>query len=185
MPAAPSLSKDKPFPPLEPITGSVSVKNSCEYPVYLWSEGHQSCGAGAECQQIAANSTYTEEMRTCAEGGIALKVSKTKVMHEPMQFEYSVWPNKKTVSYDISYLNCMKNKNGEKDLGGCAGHERGIQAVGGGLDDAGCPDYHCKAGEWCDQQAYVVAEFDYKPGAPVGACAVDKGIAFELCAGSL
>jgi hypothetical protein len=35
---------------------------------------------------------------------------------------------------------------------------------------------------WCDKQAYVVAEFDYKPGAPVGAVKVDKGIAFELCA---
>lgn len=102
-----------------------------------------------------------------------------------MQFEYSVWPTDNSlVSYDISYLDCMKNKEGEKDLSACVGHEGGIQAAGGASDDERCPDYYCKANEWCDQQAYVVAEFDYKPGAPVGACAVDKGIAFEVCAGN-
>jgi len=133
---------------------------------------------------IAPNSTYTEGLRICKDGGISLKVSKTESAQKPIQFEYSVWAtDNKTVSYDISYLDCMNNKNGEKDLSNCAGHEGGIQAVAGMPGDATCPDYQCAAGEWCDVQAYVVAEFDYKPGAPVGSCDVDKGIAFELCAG--
>jgi hypothetical protein len=38
-------------------------------------------------------------------------------MVKPMQFEYAVWDDKRTVSYDISYLDCMKNENGEQDLG--------------------------------------------------------------------
>lgn len=102
-----------------------------------------------------------------------------------MQFEYSIWPtNNKLVSYDISYLDCKDNKNGQKDLSQCAGHEGGIQAAAGARNDAGCPNFHCAPGEWCDIQAYVVAEFDYKPGAPVGACAVEEGITFELCAGT-
>ncbi|KAF1847052.1 uncharacterized protein K460DRAFT_280513 [Cucurbitaria berberidis CBS 394.84] len=180
-PTSPPINSGNPYQPLVPIANSASVKNSCDYPVYLKSEGHESCDPGVECELIAPNSTYTEKMRSCKDGGISLKISKTKAMHKPMQFEYSVWPDKELVSYDISYLNCMKNQKGEKDLSGCAGHEGGIQA---GAGDDSCPDYHCKANEWCDQQAYVVAEFDYKPGAPVGACAVEKGIAFELCAGN-
>ncbi|KAF2851415.1 hypothetical protein T440DRAFT_517409 [Plenodomus tracheiphilus IPT5] len=169
------------FHELEPVPGSASVKNSCDYPVYIWSVGHESCGPGKECQLIASNSTYTEGLRFCRNGGISLKVSKTKTAEKPMQFEYSVWAtDNKTVSYDISYLDCMNRENGMKDLSNCAGHDGGIQVVAG---DAGCPQYHCAADEWCDVQAYVVAEFDYKPGAPVGACAVAKGIAFELCAG--
>ncbi|KAH7371049.1 hypothetical protein BKA66DRAFT_424863, partial [Pyrenochaeta sp. MPI-SDFR-AT-0127] len=174
-----------PYQVLVPVTGSASVRNSCNYPVYVKSDGHSTCEPGIECQLVEPNSTYTEKLRNCKDGGISLKVSKTKDMTKPMQFEYSVWPTDKTiVSYDISYLDCMKNDQGEKDLSACAGHEGGIQAAGGAGDDASCPDYYCEANEWCDQQAYVVAEFDYKPGAPVGACSVDKGIAFELCAGS-
>lgn len=73
----------------------------------------------------------------------------------------------------------MKNSNGEQDLSECAGHDGGIQAVGGG----NCNSYHCIANEWCDTMAYVVEEYGYKPGAPVGACPPDQGIAFELCAG--
>jgi hypothetical protein len=33
-----------------------------------------------------------------------------------MQFEYTVWNDKRTVSYDISYLDCIKNNNGEQNL---------------------------------------------------------------------
>lgn len=179
--ASPSSNGGNPYQPLEPVANSASVKNSCDYPVYINSEGNISCGPGTKGELIAPNSTYTEKMRDCQDGGISLKLSKTQDMRNPMQFEYSVWPDKKTVSYDISYLDCMKNSKGEKDLSGCVGHEGGIQA---GAGDKSCPVYHCIANEWCDQQAYVVAEFDYKPGAPVGACAVDKGIAFELCAGN-
>ena len=163
-----------------PVANSASVKNSCDYPVYIKSEGHISCEPGVESELIAAYSTYTEKLRNCETGGVSLKISKSQDMHNPMQFEYSVWPDKRVVSYDISYLNCMNNKI-DQDLSACAGHEGGIQARAG---DDSCPDYYCMANEWCDQQAYVVAEFDYKPGAPVGACAVEKGIAFELCAGN-
>lgn len=38
-----------------------------------------------------------------------------------MQFEYAIWADKKTVSYDISYLDCMKIDKGEQDLSDCVG----------------------------------------------------------------
>ena len=172
-----------PYKLLLPGAGSASILNSCDYPVYVLSAGNPSCGSTGECQLLAAKFTYTEKLRICKEGGISLKVAKAKDMLKPMQFEYTVSASQGTVAYDISYLDCMNNANGQKDLSDCAGQEGGIQAAGGISNDPSCPDYHCPAGEWCDKQAYVVAEFDYKPGAPVGVCAVDKGIAFELCAG--
>lgn len=169
-----------PYQTLIPTANKASVVNSCDYPVFIWSAGNKSCdGADTQRYRIESNSTYTEDLRSCKEGGISLKLSKTESAAEPMQFEYTVWPNdKNTVSYDISYLDCMKNKKAEKDTSGCAGHDGGIQAVGGG----DCKKYYCLAGEWCDQMAYVVEEFGYLPNAPVGACKVDQGIAFELCA---
>jgi hypothetical protein len=106
---------------------------------------------------------------------VSLKVSKTESVDKPMQFEYSVWEDGSMVSYDISYLDCMEGQ----DLRGCAGQDGGIQAVGGG----DCKKFACAPGQYCDQQAYVVAEFGYLPGAPVGGCEAAKGIAFELCAG--
>jgi hypothetical protein len=169
------------FATLVPVPNSAMVKNSCVYPVYIWSDGHPSCeGPAAKCKLIEANGTHIERLRTCAEGGISLKVSKDQSAVAPMQFEYTVWPDHVMVSYDISYLNCMKNSNNEKDLSGCAGHDGGIQAVGGG----DCEDFACAAGQWCNQKAYVIPEFGYLPDAPVGGCTVDKGIAFELCAGT-
>lgn len=186
-PKSPTHSDDNPFQLLEVTPGSASIKNSCGYPVYVKSVGPLSCEGAHENELLASHSTYTKKIRNCKEGGVSLKVSAFAEMKNPMQFEYAVWSDKKTVSYDISYLDCMQNKNGEKDLSACVGHNNidgsrgGIQALAG---DNTCPTYFCRAGEWCDQQAYVVAEFDNKDGAPVGACAVEKGIAFELCAGN-
>jgi hypothetical protein len=181
-PASPTTNDKgvKPYLTLVPVANSAVVKNSCAYPVYIWSEGNPSCaGPATKCKLIEANGTHVEQLRRCSDGGIALKVSKDKNAAKPMQFEYSVWHDDKTISYDISYLDCMNNANNEKDVSECAGVESGIQAVGGG----DCKDFHCPGDEWCAKQAYVVAEFGYLPGAPVGGCTVDKGIAFELCAG--
>jgi hypothetical protein len=167
-----------PYQALIPEAYSAIMKNSCDYHVFVTSAGNPTCGEGKTCVLVAPNTTYSEKIRICKEGSISLKVSKTENMAKPMQFEYGVWTDKKTVSYDISYLDCMENTEGEQDLSACAGHDGGIQAVAG----ADCPTYHCVANEWCPTQAYVVAEFDYQPGAPVGACGIDKGVAFELCA---
>lgn len=178
-PAAPPNdgSGGNPFKALDTVPSSAMIKNSCEYPVYIWSEGNSSCeGPEAKCKLIEANGTHVEPLRKCPDGGISLKISKSEDPTNPMQFEYSVWPDHKTVSYDISYLNCMTNG---KDLSQCAGHDGGIQVVGGG----DCKDFFCAAGQSCNAMAYTVAEFDYQPNAPVGGCEVDKGIAFELCAG--
>jgi hypothetical protein len=167
---------------LQPIANSALVKNSCKYPVYLSSIGpaHVSCeGTPTQGKVIDSGETYVEALRLCPQGGISLKISRTADGLKPMQFEYAVWQaNTTLVSYDISYLDCMKNNVGEKDLSECPGHDGGIHAMGGG-DHA--PSYKCPANLWCDKQAYVVAEFGYQPGAPVGTCAVKEGIAFELC----
>jgi hypothetical protein len=157
------------------------VKNSCDYPVYIWSDGNPSCeGPVAKGKLIEANGTHIEILRKCPSGGVSLKVSKTESAAKPVQFEYSLWLEQSVIFYDISYLDCMSNEDGEKDLRECAGHDGGIQAVGGG----DCKGFHCPANEWCDVNAYVVAEFGYQDGAPVGGCSVEKGIAFELCAGA-
>jgi hypothetical protein len=52
---------------------------------------------------------------------------------------------------DISYLDCIKNENCESYLSACAGHDSGVQAVGGG----DCKDFYCCANEWCAVHAYV------------------------------
>jgi hypothetical protein len=164
------------FHNLIPVPSSALLKNSCAYPVYIWSTGHASCASLSTAgMHLTPNGTYISALRKCADGGVSLRVSKTENADKVMQFEYAVWDDEVTVSYDISYLNCMEGK----DLGECAGHDGGIQAVGGG----DCQRFSCKPGEYCDRQAYVVAEFGYLPGAPVGGCEVSKGIAFELCAG--
>ena len=180
----PSDSGGNPFKQIEAVPGAASVLNSCPYPVYIKSDGHISCEGSQEVQLVAPQSVYTEDLRTCKDGGISLKISKTPDMQAPMQFEYSVWPDNKMVSYDMSFLSCLKNDHDEKDLRACAGQEHGMQTVGGTQADEHCATYFCRPGEWCDKQAYVVKEFDYRPGAPVGACTVDKGVAWELCAGN-
>lgn len=143
-------------------------------------EGHTTCdGTQTKAQLIEPQGTYTEKLRVCSDGGISLKISKTQNAARPMQFEYAIWKDGKTVSYDISYLDCMNNDKGQQDLNDCPGHDRGIQAAGGAHDS---PVYQCPPGLWCDKQSYVVAEFGYQPGAPVGAVPAEKGMAFELCA---
>lgn len=177
-PGKPPKPTNNPYAALLPEPNNAMIVNSCDYDVYVSSIGDESCGPGTTCHLIGANSTYTEPIRTCYKSGISLKVSKTKDIAQPVQFEYTVWDNKKTVSYDISYLDCMMQRDGNKDFSRCAGHERGIQAAAG----EECPVFHCLADVECAQHAYTVPEFGYMPGAPVGACEVDKGIAFELCA---
>ncbi len=182
-PATSSTLVSNPYKTIAPAGGSASVVNSCDYAVYVESVGQDSCDKGGQRQLVGPRSNYTEEIRYCTSGGISLKVSKSDTMQNPMQFEYTVWNNKNKVSYDTSFLDCLKNDHGQKDLSACPGAEKGIQAVAGAGHTI-CPNFFCLGGEWCDQQAYVVAEFDYKPGAPVGACPVDQGLAFELCAGN-
>jgi hypothetical protein len=168
------------FKTLDTVPGSAILLNSCDYDVFVWSTGNPSCeGPGAACKRLEANGTHVEPLRKCSDGGVAMKISKSEDAANPMQFEYTVWSDHKTVSYDISYLNCQKHDGDAKNPSTCAGHDGGIQAVGGG----DCKVFQCPAGQSCDAQAYTVPEFGYLPGPPVGGCTVDKGIAFELCAG--
>lgn len=169
------------FKTLDTVANSAIIKNSCAYSVYVWSDANPLCeGPASKGKLLEANGTHTEPIRRCSDGGIAFKLSKDQTGLKPMQFEYGIdKKTEKTVYYDISYLDCMNNKNNEKDLSQCVGHDGGIQAVAG----ADCKHFQCPAGQWCDVSAYVVPEFGYKDGAPVGGCDIDKGIAFELCAG--
>jgi hypothetical protein len=156
------------------------VHNSCQYPVYISVVGNPTCeGPSVAGKLIEANGTYIETARKCTEGGVSFKLSKDKTTTNPMQFEYSIWTERQILFYDISYLDCMGKEVGSKNLSGCVGHERGIQAVGGG----DCRAFQCGPGEYCASQGYVVAEFGNLDGAPVGGCALDMGVAFEICAG--
>ncbi|USP81923.1 FAD-binding-like protein [Curvularia clavata] len=178
LPLEPSKAPDNPYSALIPQPNNAIVVNSCNYDVYVSSIGDESCGPGNMSYRVPPNSTYIEPIRKCYKSGIALKVCKTQELKKPMQFEYTVWDDKKTVSYDISYLDCMVERDGFKDFTQCVGHERGIQATAG----KNCPAFHCLAEIECGLHAYTVPEFGYMPGAPVGACDVEKGVAFELCA---
>ncbi|RAR01728.1 FAD-binding-like protein [Stemphylium lycopersici] len=175
---APAKTPNNPYPALASQANNAIIVNSCDYDVYVSSIGDESCGPGNVCKLVPANSTYAEPIRSCYKSGISLKVAKTKALTKPMQFEYTVWDDKTTVSYDISYLDCMVENSNGKDFSACVGHEHGIQA-GSGEE---CPVFHCLADVECGQHAYTVPEFGYLPGAPVGACSIDKGVAFELCA---
>ncbi|KAI4630311.1 hypothetical protein J4E80_001246 [Alternaria sp. BMP 0032] len=178
--ATPSSSPGGPYATLDSIPNQAIIVNSCDYDVYVSSIGDEELcdnGPGSDCVTISANSMYTEAIRTCHKSGISLKVAKAKDMALPMQFEYTVWDDHVKVSYDISYLDCM-TKNGT-NFDNCAGHEKGIQAA---AKDG--PVFQCVANEPCAQQAYVVPEFGYLPDAPVGGSTIDKGVAFEICAGN-
>ncbi|KAH7083732.1 hypothetical protein FB567DRAFT_447301 [Paraphoma chrysanthemicola] len=169
------------FKSLDTIPDTVTLLNSCDYPVYLWSVGHNCDGTEAVGQLIAPHDTYKESIRRCEIGGIALKISRIMDALMPMQFEYTVWASDSSMlSYDIAYLDCLKNDHGQKDISPCAGAELGVQAVG----DGDAKSFRCGAGEWCSVQAYVVPAFDYQAGAPVGGCKVHHDVAFELCAGN-
>lgn len=166
------------YAPLSYEPHTAIIVNSCDYGVYVSSIGDvTTCGPGKICELVPANTTYSEPIRSCGDSGISLKVSKTESMAQPMQFEYTVWPDSTTMSYDISYLDCQVKTNDVFDFSACVGHEKGIQAA---APDG--PVYECVANEPCAQNAYIVPEFGYLPGAPVGSSTIDKGIAFEICA---
>lgn len=107
-------AKDKPadnsgttFNALQAIGNTAIVKNSCTYPVYIWSAGHASCdGVQVQGQLIEPKGTYTETLRRCKDGGMSLKISKTQSAARPLQFEYAIWQDgSENVSYDIVRTN--------------------------------------------------------------------------------
>ncbi|XP_014553143.1 hypothetical protein COCVIDRAFT_40783 [Bipolaris victoriae FI3] len=180
-PAKPSPPPPNPYTPLVSAPNNASIINSCDYDVWVSSiGGHESCGPGNTNYLVRAKTTYTEAIRVCTNAGVSLKVSKTVAgLVKPMQFEYTVGADKKSVSYDISYLDCMvKNGTEFKDFAGCVGQEKGIQAAGG----IKCKGFHCVPGVECAQLAYTEPGFGGKNNAPVGTCGVEGGVVFEICA---
>ncbi|CAG5181302.1 uncharacterized protein ALTATR162_LOCUS9694 [Alternaria atra] len=129
-PKSPS-SNGNHYAPLNSEPHTAIIVNSCDYDVYVSSIGDvKTCGPGNICKLVPANSTYSEPIRTCYKSGISLKVSKTEAMTQVMQFEYTVWDDKTTMSYDISYLDCqVKTDATTFDFSACVGHEKGIQAA--------------------------------------------------------
>lgn len=170
-----------------------SIKNSCNYEVYVDSLG---CGKGAQHQLIPAGQTWSEPLRSCPadQGTVVYKVTKADAPSKPVQFEVglSIEPGmENSVWYDISFLDCMRPNT--TDLSACPGWEGGVQCVPG---KQGCQVFVCGAGEYCDGSTYTVPEFGIivsgqykndewrvKAGSPVTACDTkQEGIAFELCA---
>lgn len=166
-----------------------SIKNSCGYDVYVDSVG---CGRSGNHDVIAAGQTWSEELRSCSNGGVVYKVTKADAPSKPIQFEVKIEPeNGNLVWYDISFLDCMVPNT--TDLSACPGWEGGVQCIPGKKD---CQVFVCGPGEYCDGSTYTVPEFGlitngpYRnedtrklAGAPVTTCKTyDEGIAFELCA---
>jgi hypothetical protein len=170
-----------------------SIKNSCNYEVYVDSLG---CGNGARHALIPAGQTWSEPLRSCpaAQGTVVYKVSKADSPSKPVQFEVglSIEPGmENSVWYDISFLDCMRPNT--TDLSACPGWEGGVQCVPG---KQGCQVFVCGPGEYCDGSTYTVPEFgiitsgDFrndnwrvKAGSPVTSCQTkQEGVAFELCA---
>ncbi|KAJ4290598.1 hypothetical protein N0V90_010816 [Kalmusia sp. IMI 367209] len=162
-----------------------SVKNSCNYDVYIDSVG---CGEDGKHELIAAGGTWSEDLRSCNEGSVVYKVTKGSAPSKPVQFEVAVKDG--YIYYDISFLDCMRPNT--TDLSGCPGWEGGVQCVPG---KKGCAVYVCGPREYCDGSTYTVPEFGIikdgpdrnepdriKAGAPVTSCSSAEGIAFEICA---
>ncbi|KAJ4356642.1 uncharacterized protein N0V89_004678 [Didymosphaeria variabile] len=170
-----------------------SIKNSCDYEVYVDSMG---CGKGAQHQLIPAGQTWSEPLRSCPpeEGTVVYKVTKADEPAKPVQFEVGLSVNpgqENSVWYDISFLDCMQPNT--TDLSACPGWEGGVQCIPG---KQGCQVFVCGPGEYCDGSTYTVPEFGIivagqyknddwrvKAGSPVCSCDTrQEGIAFELCA---
>lgn len=75
--------------------------------------------------------------------------------------------------YNINLVDSMHKEDGSL----CLGHEGGLQAVCASGDG-----FHCKPGEYCSVEVYVIPENGYKPGALVKKCDRCTGIALKLCA---
>ncbi|KAF1971072.1 hypothetical protein BU23DRAFT_556349 [Bimuria novae-zelandiae CBS 107.79] len=180
------------FHKITTIPNHGSIKNSCNYEVYVSSFG---CGGGAQHELIPAGQTWSEPLRSCpaAQGTLVYKVTKADEPSKPVQFEVGLTPDEQragqenSVWYDISFLDCMVENS--TDLSACPGWEGGVQCVPG---KQGCQVFVCGAGEYCDGSAYTTKEFGLdaqneawrkKAGAPVSSCETrQEGIAFELCA---
>ncbi|PVI01782.1 hypothetical protein DM02DRAFT_524252 [Periconia macrospinosa] len=156
--------------------GNAIFENRCSYDVWIWSvDGKGSSGA----KLVPKRTKYTEPVRTSCPGcGVVIKVSKTNqiVNGKHTQFEYTVGDK---LWYDISYVNCAKDKSADN----CPGHEKGNAMQG---LDKDCGQANCRGGTYCPEQSYYVDQPLIKLGIkePVFACPVQKlsgDISMRLC----
>ncbi|KAF2743596.1 hypothetical protein M011DRAFT_377617, partial [Sporormia fimetaria CBS 119925] len=159
---------------------SAVVKNSCTYPIHILPVAP---GTTPKSEIIQPGQTFTRPLHISPKcipghpnalcGGVSLKVSRHPNDNNVIQFEYTAVDG--LVWYNLSLIVCIKKP------GGCVGHEGGYKAVA--AQAQGCREFKCGPSETCDTEAYFIEEYGYQDGAPVGACRLDGGVAFEVCAG--
>lgn len=83
------------------LAGQATIKNSCSYPIYLWTAGDST----SPMTTIKAGQNYTEEYLTRAVGGISMKMSKSNDIYSGQpaaQLEYT--NDADALWYDLSLI---------------------------------------------------------------------------------
>lgn len=127
----------------EATANTLTVHNYCGYDIHF---DHVKGFTTLESGVLAAGATIQRPLT-----GTVLKARKTKDSNKDMLVEYNVAADGQ-LWYNLSLITCLGTTNGlpNADTSGCAGHEAGLQ-----LGNPGSKTFQCKAGAWCDDQAYL------------------------------
>lgn len=130
--------------------GSAKVVNRCSYDVYIWSiDKEQGCSPDA-ATKLSTGETYRERYRPGTNGGISVKISKTKTCGKKdiTQLEYKIQnldDSKDEAQYngnylDMSFVDCLGN------LEDCPGRTDGFYLKAGnqeGVFKSAVNNEHC------------------------------------------
>jgi hypothetical protein len=132
--ASPIPSNSSFFHEVTPTPNKVTIRNSCDDPVYIAPVYGGSYGSVSPSRKIipAGGYSWVSDFIYLPCGGVSLKVSEMQDFATIMQFEY-ISETFDQVWYNLSFLNCVKGTEG-KDPSACPGWERGVQAVCGSGD---------------------------------------------------
>lgn len=173
--AAENATAAQPDQPNTEALGRAVIINKCSFPVFLWSTGPN--GSPANPKKIEKRSRYSEPYRNPKDGGISLKVAKSRQLRDDniVQFEYTI--DKNELFYDLSFVNCADGR----DASACPGHGAGLKINGWGNF---CKTVTCAPGAYCPRQAYYDPDGPDGPYEPTKSCGkghLKGNLEFTMC----
>ncbi|KKK20884.1 hypothetical protein P175DRAFT_0445869 [Aspergillus ochraceoroseus IBT 24754] len=136
-------------------TGSVTIVNSMDIPVYAWSVTDRV----SEMQTLSAGGgSYTESWQHNSNGGgVSIKLSTTEDQSDVLQFEYT--ESGETIYWDMSCIDMNRVDSTFTKYG---------FSVAPSATGANCPSVSCGAGDSACAEAYLQPKDDHAThGCPV------------------